>query len=289
MFPSIWLDDINSASDWAAKSKSFADTSFVLDAIDDRLLTSRHPFNMNAWCTVCESTRSMLVTWDYCGVNSGSVNPAWTETAVCSSCGLNSRMRALYGFLSGSYSPIAGPRIYLAEQVTPFFKMLKSRYVKVTGSEYLGDNIPGGKRKRVRSHLVRHEDLTHLSFSDASFDLVISQDIFEHIPDYKSAFAECFRVLNSTGHLIFTIPFFPNLELTEVRAKLTEGGAVTHILEPEYHGNPVAENSLCFQHFGWDLLDDLRNAGFSQAVAKMYWGPWQGHIGIPSFIFHASV
>ena len=66
------------------------------------------------------------------------------------------------------------------------------------------------------------------------------------------------------------------------------GGDVQHILPPEIHGNPVtAGGSLCFQHFGWDMFDELRSAGFSSAVAKLYWGPWQGHIGVPGFLFHA--
>jgi hypothetical protein len=34
-------------------------------------------------------------------------------------------------------------------------------------------------------------------------------------------------------------------------------------MEPEIHGNPVDETgSLVFQTFGWQLLDDLREAGF---------------------------
>jgi hypothetical protein len=63
---------------------------------------------------------------------------------------------------------------------------------------------------------------------------------------------------------------------------------VQHILPPEFHGNPVSnEGSLCFQNFGWDLLDALRHAGFKQPKANMYWGPWAGHIGFPFFVISA--
>ena len=40
-----------------------------------------------------------------------------------------------------------------------------------------------------------------------------------------------------------------------------------------------AAGCLCFQHFGWDMLDDLRAAGFSRARACAYWSPRFGYLG----------
>jgi hypothetical protein len=86
---------------------------------------------------------------------------------------------------------------------------------------------------------------------------------------------------------VFTIPFFPEAMHTEPRASVDSDGTVTHLLPPEIHGNPLGDGSLCFRHFGWDVLDDLRDAGFALAAAHAYWGPWQGHLGFPFFVFEA--
>lgn len=51
-----------------------------------------------------------------------------------------------------------------------------------------------------------------------------------------------------------------------VRARLKDG-AIEHLAEPEYHGNPAdPENgSLVFEVPGWDILKKSRAAGFSRA------------------------
>ncbi len=72
------------------------------------------------------------------------------------------------------------------------------------------------------------------------------------------------------------------------RAGIKEDGSIEHYYPGEYHGNPVSsEGSLCFQNFGWDILSVLKEEGFSESVASLYWGPWQGHLGIPFFVFCA--
>lgn len=135
---------------------------------------------------------------------------------------------------------------------------------------------------------MRHEDLRDLSFWDNTIDLVITQDVFEHVFNYKKAFSEIHRVLTDGGMLVFTVPFFWNSERTVVRASVDGSGNIIHHLPPEIHGNPVSEEgSLCFQNFGWDILTDLRSVGFSEATAHLYWGLWQGHLGFPFFVFSA--
>lgn len=177
----------------------------------------------------------------------------------------------------------------MSEQITHGYKVYKSRFPNLIGSEYLGNELAPGKKSLYKGKFVRHEDHTRLSFASASFDFVITQDVFEHIADYKKAFLESRRVLTPNGCLVFTIPFFFRQFETEVRVRVLSSGDLENILPPEHHGNPLGGGSLCFQHFGWDLLDQLRDAGFSQATAHLYWGPWQGHFGLPFFIFSAKV
>jgi hypothetical protein len=67
---------------------------------------------------------------------------------------------------------------------------------------------------------------------------------------------------------------------TLVRARVLAGGEIEHLLEPEYHGDPLSEDGcLCYQHFGWDMLDDLRAAGFASVWACVYWSPRCAYLG----------
>jgi ubiquinone/menaquinone biosynthesis C-methylase UbiE len=51
--------------------------------------------------------------------------------------------------------------------------------------EKLGERING----------IFNQDVQHLTFSDASFDVVTSNQVFEHVPDDIKGYAECLRVL----------------------------------------------------------------------------------------------
>ncbi len=291
LLPSIWVGEFASQAEWLGATKRVEQFLTITDAIDDELLKSRHCFTRNAWCAVCGCMQTMHFRWYFShGNEAGSMQPAWSETLNCNGCGLNSRMRAVFSLLQNLQIDEKAD-IYVTEAVTDGFKCLKDRYVNAIGSEYLGTEKKSGVRyNEPGAGLVLHQDLTALSFENDSFDAIISQEVFEHIPDYRKAFSECGRVLRKGGRLIFTIPFFQNQASTEIRATVDGQGNLKHLLPPEYHGNPVdSAGSLCFQHFGWDILDDLRHAGFEGASAYMYWGPWQGHMGAFFFVFEARM
>ena len=124
---------------------------------------------------------------------------------------------------------------------------------------------------------IRFEDVTRLSMESASLDAVVSFDVLEHVPDYRAALSEFARVLRPGGRLVLTAPFIADLEETLVRARIDAAGEVEHLLEPEYHGDPVAGGILCFYHFGWDLTDAARAAGFSDARMRLPWAPGLGY------------
>lgn len=293
MFPSIWLGDFRSKAEWDSWSPQFNAALSVYDWIDDHLLYSRHPFSFPAYCSACEKVTKMRIDWMFGAgdITTPSVHPAWTETSLCSECGLNSRMRALWDFLKTRRKLERHQRVYIAEQLTTFYRKLKRKISSLVGSEYLGPDYKSGTivvSLKWRGK-IRHEDLRALSFADGTFDLVITQDVFEHIFEYKKAFTEIRRVLAPGGVLVFTIPFFWNSEHTVTRASVGERGEIIHHLPPEIHRNPTSSaGSLCFQNFGWDILSSLREAGFADAAAHLYWGPWQGHLGFPFFVFSAS-
>lgn len=83
---------------------------------------------------------------------------------------------------------------------------------------------------------VRREDLENQSFEDESFDLHVTQDVFEHLFNPAAAFREIARTLRPGGAHIFTTPIVRNNEPTRFCAQLSAEGAVIHLSEPEYTG-----------------------------------------------------
>lgn len=70
-------------------------------------------------------------------------------------------------------------------------------------SEYDPDVQPGSNIQEG----VRCEDLQSLTFNDETFDLVITQTVFEHILEPDRAWKEIARVLKPSGYHIFSIRF----------------------------------------------------------------------------------
>jgi Methyltransferase domain len=101
----------------------------------------------------------------------------------------------------------------------------------------------------------RCEDLEQQTFSDAEFDLVVTQDVFEHVLNPAKAFAEVARTLKPGGAHVFTIPWY-YWKPTLVRASPDEGGHLRHHVEPDYHCNPIdPKGSLVVTEWGTDFCD----------------------------------
>jgi SAM-dependent methyltransferase len=103
---------------------------------------------------------------------------------------------------------------------------------------------------------TRCENLEAQTFAAESFDLVITQDVMEHIFHPQKAHQEIYRTLRPGGYHIHTAPIYKDLVVTEQRARLEQDGQITHLAEPEYHGNPISgEGSLVTFHYGYDIAD----------------------------------
>lgn len=210
------------------------------------------------------------------------------ETAVCQSCGATKRNQDVakvllrtIGSAASSLSDGLGDlrkfRIYLLESYGAIYNVL-SESENLVCSEFWYD-VPVGTTKGN----VRCEDVQNLTFPDESFDMVITQDVFEHVPEPERGFREIRRVLKTGGYHILTVPFNRSLVKSVTRATMKEN-SISHILPPVYHGisgNPMESifgkagavneticrrlgfnNVLVFTDFGLDLTQMLAAIGF---------------------------
>jgi len=143
-------------------------------------------------------------------------------------------------------------------------RYLLRTFARVTFSELWDDVAPGAVRGRVQC-----QDVQQLTYPDASFDLVTSTEVFEHVPDDRRAFAEVYRVLRPGGRLVFTVPLMdagPTLERAEIRY-----GRIVHLVTPEYHGDRLRGRGrvLAFRTYGPDIVDRLRKAGFHASLERI--------------------
>lgn len=209
----------------------------------------------------------------------------WREWLVCPITGLNNRQRAAVQLTDSELGLLAGESVYITEQVTPLYSLLQRRHLPIVGSEFLGNAVPLGERN---AHGVRNEDLTQLTFSDESFDAVLSFDCFEHMPDFSAGIREVSRVVKSGGRLMWSVPFRADREANLLRASLGSDGEVLHHEPAEYHGDPInSAGCLCFTHFGWEMLGQVEKAGFREAYAVAYWSDIFGYLGVEQLIFIA--
>jgi SAM-dependent methyltransferase len=222
-----------------------------------------------------------IVDYQHAGENGGVV---WRERVCCPVTYFNNRMRATFHLFDIEMEPYSDKQIYITEQVTPIYRYFADRFPQTSGSEFLGDIVPLGSKNIAG---IRNENLCNLTFDDNFFDTLISLDVFEHIPNYQSAFSECARVLKSGGKMMWSVPFVSTFSKNSIRARMVNG-SIQHDLPPEYHGDPLSDKGvLCFQHFGWEMLDQIKTAGFSDAYAICYYSKEFGYLGGEQFMFVA--
>ena len=117
---------------------------------------------------------------------------------------------------------------------------------------------------------VRSEDLLHLSYSDASFDLVLTSETLEHVPDLDRALSELRRILRPGGVHLFTVPVVWDRPHSRTCAVVDDAGAVRQLRPPSHHGLPgtTAGDMLVFTEFGADFPGRLEQAGFRVRVNR---------------------
>jgi SAM-dependent methyltransferase len=135
-------------------------------------------------------------------------------------------------------------------------KVMKENCKNYVASHYL----PGEKWGSVKGGL-RVENLESQTFRNEEFDVVITQDVFEHLNRPNLAAAEIARTLKVGGVHIFSAPTHKEELRSHRRSVVFEDGSVDFLTyPPEYHGNPTdpAAGSLVTWRYGYDFYELLR-------------------------------
>lgn len=198
-------------------------------------------------CTLCRF--SLLVKF---GSSEHSVR--------CPRCGANPAALAMAEVLQNRVGDLGSSKAYELSSRGPLFRFLQCHTRELVFSEFFDDLQPGESHDGIMC-----QDVQNLTFADQSFDVCTSTDVLEHVPDDRVAFAELHRVLKPGGCVVFTVPLDISSTTVE-RAKLSDRGT-EHLLPPEFHNDHLrgAHQVMCFRNYGFDIVDRVREQGFSSA------------------------
>ena len=186
---------------------------------------------------------------------------ARTDIGVrCLGCGASAITLSMIHVLLSERPGFRGEKVYELSSRGPLYGFLRREVKDLAFSEYFDDVAPGDHRDGVQC-----QDIHRLTHRDATFDLVTSTEVFEHVADDRLGFSEVRRVLRPGGAFIFTVPL-EDAERTVERAVLN-GGEIRHLLSPAYHDDRIRGRGavLVFRDYGRDVTARLIAAGFRSA------------------------
>jgi SAM-dependent methyltransferase len=194
-----------------------------------------YPSKNKGFCVCCEREVIFSASSDW-----------YRDDYLCSKCGCRPRERALTLVIEDLYPNYRELRIHesspIEQGVSP---KMKNRCRKYIQTQYCAEHNLG---KRVKG--FRNENLECQTFPDQSFDLVITQDVMEHVFNPGEAFREIARTLVKGGSHIFTVPLVNKSRATEKWAEMGRQKECVFLHEPDYHGTfPVT------YHYGYDIVD----------------------------------
>ena len=184
---------------------------------------------------------------------------------LCGHCGSAPRERALMKVLAELRPDWRSLDIHESSPGTAASRRLAAEARGYRSSHY-GPDVPLGTAHPQWGW--RCEDLENQTFADASFDIVVTQDVFEHLFAPNRAIAEVARTLKPGGFHICTVPIVNKAKASVRRARRNRDGLVEHLLEPVYHANPIdPQGSLVTVDWGYDVADYLDKAsGLSTTI-----------------------
>ena len=197
-------------------------------------------------CTICGGPSEFIAR-----------HPWFRDYYLCSRCGTCPRQRATVYFLNQLRPNWRQAVVHESSPCIDYFARQCPGYT----ASFFDEKQPLGSKIGVGAPIspllaeTQCENLEKLTFNDGTFDIVITQDVMEHVFRPDLVFAEVMRVLKPGGLYLFTAPKHKTIFNSYPRALLQEG-KVVHLRPPMYHGNPIGDGSLVTWDYGTDF-DDL--------------------------------
>lgn len=192
------------------------------------------------FCPICEKKTLFFKRGDW-----------WRDHYHCIRCLSIPRQRALVHVLQGFNPNWRELNIHESSPSGPTFEKLSSECLNYVPTQFF-PQLPSGTMYQG----FRCEDLARQTFDDESFDIVITQDVLEHLLNPVQSIKEICRTLKPSGVHIFTVPWY-FWQDTKIRARKVNN-EIEYLEEPDYHGNPVDDKgSLVVTEWGRDLIDTI--------------------------------
>ncbi len=131
---------------------------------------------------------------------------------------------------------------------------------RVTGVDMNTDRLAGAVRLTERTKLqdrvlFHHANALQTGLADETFDVIVSQEAFCHIPDKKTLIAECVRLLKPGGCIVYTDILARNSMTNEIRSRLENEMAFSELSTLEQYCHLLEEKG-CQVVEVEDLSDD---------------------------------
>ena len=131
---------------------------------------------------------------------------------------------------------------------------------RVTGVDMNTDRLAGAVRLTERTKLedrvlFHHANALQTGLADETFDVIVSQEAFCHIPDKKTLIAECVRLLKPGGRIVYTDILARNSMTNEIRSRLENEMAFSELSTLEQYCHLLEEKG-CQVVEVEDLSDD---------------------------------
>ncbi|WP_082532176.1 MULTISPECIES: class I SAM-dependent methyltransferase [unclassified Phenylobacterium] len=170
---------------------------------------------------------------------------------LCQSCNAQPRERAMFSVLTQLRPRWRELVIHESSPGLAASRRLADQAPAYVSSQY-DPSIPWGTLHPTGGW--RSENLERQTFDDESFDLVVTQDVMEHVFSPDLALREIARTLKPGGLHVCTVPIVNKEKPSVRRAGRRADGEIEHLLEPVYHGNPMDPNgSLVTIDWGYDI------------------------------------
>lgn len=198
------------------------------------------------------------------------------ESSDCWACGAKLRGRRLARALLDAFPPEGGgppwPSVRAWARSEPARRLQIAEVNRIDGLHEAIADLPGlafsdfleGVEPGTISEGIRCEDLTHLTYETHRFDVVLSSETLEHVPDLNAALKEGRRVLKPGGVHLFTAPVRPGLAHSYARRRYRPDGSIEEIKPLCHPGGDVGYPVVT--EFGRDLPAIVEAAGFAVSV-----------------------